>query len=224
MPRRSLEDDLAPGVGDDPRHDSERRAGLLEHRPLLDVELHVATGKLPPLGQRAATDATVLFVAEADHTQGSLGTAHSLDSLEPSDDAERAVELPAARNAVEVRAGPDLGQPRPRAGQTPNDVPVRIGLDFEAGLLHPDSRELESLLLRLAPARPVCTRPAPERVESVEALERASRRRGHAAQRRAVVRGRRVPAKIAWRSKPPVGAVASEYTGTGRPRSQETET
>ncbi len=105
-------DNLPARVADDSSHDSERGAGPLEHRPLLDVHLEVAAGKRPALDEGPTTRAPTLLVPEHDHAERSPAGPCARDRLEPADDAERPVELPAGRDTVEVRAGPDLGQLR----------------------------------------------------------------------------------------------------------------
>ena len=90
----AFEDPLAANDPDDPLRKSERRPGAFEHRALLDVHFEEAFRQVALLDEGRAADATTLLVAE--HNRGAL--AHALDRLDRGDDAERPVELPAARD------------------------------------------------------------------------------------------------------------------------------
>ena len=105
MPRPPLEDELPAGVADDSGHDPERHAGVREHGPLLDVELEIGARHRPAArNERPAPDAPDLLAAEHHHRPG----ADALHGFDRRDDAERAVEAAAPRDAVQVRARPDV--------------------------------------------------------------------------------------------------------------------
>ena len=165
-----LEDELALRVAHDPGHDAERRAEPGEHRSLLDVQLDVAAGQRTSGDERAAPVAAALLVAEDDDAERPPAAARAHDRLEPRDDAERAVVLAARGDGVQVRARPDLGQLGPLAAKPPDDVPDRVPLDLEPGLLHPAGGELARPLLLRRPADAVGSRPAAERVQLVEPI------------------------------------------------------
>ena len=99
MSLAALEDHLCTRGRHDPRDHAERRAGLLESRPLLDVELQeVVRLSLERLAEsaraHAARPAPALLVPKGDDREGSLLGARPLDRLQPPDDPERTVETP----------------------------------------------------------------------------------------------------------------------------------
>src|SRR5204863_3273370 len=88
----ALEDQLAAGIAHDAGDDPERRARALEHRALLDVKLEERIRqRVSARRERPASDAADLLSAEGNHGPGT----RPLHGLDPGDDAERAVELPA---------------------------------------------------------------------------------------------------------------------------------
>jgi hypothetical protein len=165
VPGRSLDDDFAARVADDPRHDSERQSEGGEPRPLLDVQLDERIRQRTAFDEGPAADAAALLLTE-DHDRPEAGPLHGLDR---GDHAERAVELPTLRNGVQVRSGPDPGG----GARPPEHVPRRIDLDLEPGVLHPAPRERVRLVLLGGIAKPVRSGAAPDRIELLEPVEDA---------------------------------------------------
>jgi hypothetical protein len=116
------------------------------------------------LDERRAADASALLVPEDDY--GSL--SDTLDRFDPRHDAERPVELPAVRDRVEMRAGPDASG----AGAT-DEISRRVDLDLETRLLQPLSRELVSVVFTLRPPDAIRSDAAGDGVELVESLQHA---------------------------------------------------
>ena len=136
---------------------------------MLDVELEKdARQHRPARYERTTTDTSDLLAAKDDHRTGS----GALDGLECRDDAERAVEATATRNAVQVRSSPDVVVTR----GAPYDVAVGVELDSEPCLAHPAGGELARLVLGRTRVRPVRARAATEGIELVESVEDPQRR------------------------------------------------
>ncbi len=166
VPGRAVDDHLAPRVADDAGDDSERDIGEGEPRALLDVHLQEGAGKLAELGAGSAADAADLLAPEGDDG----AATDPVDRLDRHDHAQRTVELPAPRDAVEVGAGPDGGAcPWDMA----EEVPCRVDLDVEAGLLQPAAGELVRRVFLGRAEDAVCARPAADRIQLGEAIEDA---------------------------------------------------
>jgi hypothetical protein len=164
MSRDALEDTFTANDANDAGNETERRSGALENRPLLNVHLEEEAGQLSATNERRAADASPLLVAEDDHG----AAADAFNRLDPGDDAERAVKLPAARNRVEVRAGPDGSVSEPT-----DEVFGIVDLDPEPSALHPRARQLVRALLTVGPADAIRTRAAADRIQLIEPLENA---------------------------------------------------
>src|SRR5262249_14946703 len=156
----ALEDDLAAGLADDARHDRERHAGALEHRPLLDVQLEEGARQPAVLDAGGAAGTRPVLVAKGDDAERDVGTR---GGLERGDDAERPVEATAVRDRVEVRAKPER-----RVAAPADRVARAVDLDVEPGLAQPACEELVRgvLLGRVADARRA------DRVQLLEPLQR----------------------------------------------------
>jgi hypothetical protein len=103
MPSASVEDELPAGIPDDSGHDPNRHVSFGQNGTLLDVKLEKRSRKRPSSGdERSAPDASDLFSAKHDNGAGS----DALDHLDRRDDPKRAVEAPALRDRVEMRADP----------------------------------------------------------------------------------------------------------------------
>ena len=103
MPSASLEHELCSRVADDPGDDSERHVGSGENRTLLDVKLEESgRERAACCNECSASDAPHLLSPERDHG----ARADTFDRVDRCHHAERAVEPPAARNRVEMRADP----------------------------------------------------------------------------------------------------------------------
>jgi hypothetical protein len=98
----ALEDGLSSHLAGDCRDDAERRAGALEERPLLDVQLHERRWKLAKL---LAPHRPRLLGAEGDGRE--LRVGQPCRRLDRPKNPKRAVELPAVGDGVEMRATPD---------------------------------------------------------------------------------------------------------------------
>ena len=168
MPGRALEHDFAPGRADDARHDAERGARAFEHRPLLDVQLDVAVRAAARLREREASVAAALLVAKRDDAERARARTDRGDGFDRRDDAERTVVLASVRHAVEVRAGPHLGQLALRPAQPADHVPERVARHREPRLGHPLLGERAGLALRVAAGRAVRPTPPSEHVEQRE--------------------------------------------------------
>ena len=162
---RSVDDDFAAGVADDPGDDAERCVGRCQSWPLLDVQLDERVGQRAALDERPAAHAASLFLAE-DNDRAASRALHRLDR---SDDAERTVELAALGHGVEVGARPD---PR-RLGRSADQIPRIVDLDLEPGLFEPAARERVGLVLLRRVADPVRPGLAADRVQLLEPFERA---------------------------------------------------
>src|SRR6185369_16410949 len=95
----------------------------------------------------------------------------ALDRLDRRNHAERTVELSALRHGVQVG-------PRPyarRGGGVAEEIPGVVHLRLEAGLLEPGAGDRVRLVLLRRVAGPVRTRPSADRVEPLQAFERAHR-------------------------------------------------
>ena len=171
VPGRALEHHFAPGRADDARHDAERGPRAFEHRPLLDVQLDVASGQRPCLREREASVATTLLVAKRDDTERARARADGSDCFDRGDDAERSVVLASVRHAVEVRAGPDLGQLALRPTKPTDHVPERVTGHREPRLDHPLLGERAGLALGLAPGRAIRSTAPSEHVELLKSLD-----------------------------------------------------
>jgi hypothetical protein len=171
MPGRSLEDDFTPGRADDARHDAERCACAFEHRPLLDVQLDVASGQRAGLREREASVTAALLVAERDDAERSRARTDSGHRLDRRDDAERTVVLASVRDAVEVRAGPDLRELALRSAQPADHVPEAVSRDRKTRLRHPLLGQRTGLALGVAPCRAIRSPPSSEHVQLFESLD-----------------------------------------------------
>ena len=126
-----------------------------------------ASGSSPLGDPRPASGAAALLVTEDDDR----AAAGALDRLDRGDDAERAVELPALGDGVEVRA-----RSRPRGSPFrvgPEEIPGRSTRHLQAGLLHPHPREVVRGVLLRRVADPVRARPLADRVQPLQALHHA---------------------------------------------------
>ena len=98
--RVALENGSPARIAHDPGHDPDRLAGTREHGPLLDVEASQkdARQRHATRDERSTSDASDLLTAKDDHRAGT----RALDGLQSRNDAERAVEAAATRNAVQL--------------------------------------------------------------------------------------------------------------------------
>jgi len=98
VPSDPVDDDRPAGDADDARDDAERRVRRGQARALLDVHFEERVRQLAARDQGARPRAAALLVPE----DGDRPAAGPLDRLDRCDDAERAVELAALGNRVEV--------------------------------------------------------------------------------------------------------------------------
>ena len=98
----ALEDRLPSHLAGDRGDDAERRAGALEERPLLDVQLHERGRQL---AQLLAPHRPRLLGSEDDGRE--LRVGQSRRRGDRPDHPKGAVELPAVGNGVEMGAAPD---------------------------------------------------------------------------------------------------------------------
>jgi hypothetical protein len=162
----AVEQPLGPRHPCDAGHDSERRACLLEYRPLFDVQLEERRRQLATFDERRTTGAAALLVAESD----GCTSPNALDGLDRGDHPERAVEFATRGHGIEMRPGPDIVVPG-----APDQIAGWVDLDVEPGLAHPPGRELVGPILLRAAADPVRADAAADRVELVEPFENALR-------------------------------------------------
>ena len=140
----------------DRSHDAERLAGKRQHRPLFDVQLEIRVRELlDPL----APHRPGLLRAEGNDSQRRIGQA--LRCLDRRDDAERAVEAPTGRDAVEMRAGP-----HPGVASTTEEVARVVARDLESRFDQPARGKLVGRVLLGRVPRAMLR----DRVDLVEAL------------------------------------------------------
>jgi hypothetical protein len=125
--------------------------------------------EIAALDPRPASQAADLLRPEDDDR----AEAGALDRLDCRDDAERPVEPPALRNAVEMGPRPDPARPGDWPGGLSEEVPGRVDLDFEPGLLQPAARQLVRLVLFGGIADAVCAWAGADRVQLLEPVEGA---------------------------------------------------
>ena len=125
-PASALEHELAAHVADDPRDDAERRVGLREHRPLLDVHLEEGrrAARAAAGDERATADAADLLAAEDDDRararparppRARLRRRARRRSGRPAGRSRGATRPDPSARATSGRRGSRPGRPRPRA-------------------------------------------------------------------------------------------------------------